>query len=176
MGKVRVVETSDGKDAWVTSDKDYFEKDGRMYFRGVVTERQDLALAKREAKAEAVKNIAEKINVRVRTEFEAAARGSNVTAEGLSGFVEDAVAWVSENLNIQGISPEKTYWERAEKVTPEGLKYSYNVYVLCQIPITDYEKARSLALNALLRKYQQEGNKAAEEVAGQVKEKLLERP
>lgn len=173
MGKMRVVEESSSKGEWVKSDKDYFEKEGKMYFRGMVTHRKDLAYAKREAKAEAIKNIAEKVNIRVRTEFEQATRGSNVDPEGLSLFTSDAVAWVSENLNIWGISPTRVYWQRVEKTTPEGLKYSYNVYVLCEIPIADYQKARNMAIKRLLQRYQSEGQRRAEEVAQEVKKRLL---
>lgn len=174
MGKIKVVEESGGREGWVKSDKDYFEKDERMYFRSLITDRQDLAYAKREAKGEAVKNITEKISIKVRTEFESAVRGTNVDPEGLSRFTADAVAWVSENLYIQGISPTKSYWQRVEKRTPEGYKYFYNVYVLCEIPIVDYEKARNMAIRKLLQKYRDEGNKQAEEAAEEVKQRLLQ--
>ena len=172
-GKMKIVEESGSKGNWVKSDKDYFEKNNKMYFRAMVTDRKDLAHAKREAKAEAIKNIAEKVNIKVRTEFEEATRGSNVADEGLSLFTSDVVAWVSENLNIQGISPTGTYWQRVEELTREGYKYSYNVYILCEIPTTDYEKARSLAIKNLLRKYQDVGDKLAEQAAEEVKKRLL---
>jgi len=174
IGKMKVVEESSSKPGWVKSGKDFFEKKGDFYFRGVVTDRKDLAYAKREAKAEAIKNIAEKVNTRVRTEFNEATQGSNVSEEGLSIFTSDAISWVADNLNIQGISPSNVYWQRVEKATPEGYKYSYNVYVLCQIPKTDYEKARNMAIKVLLKKYSDAGQQNAKKAAEEVQSRLLE--
>ncbi len=173
IGKMKVVEESGSKPGWVKTDKDFFEKKGDFYFRGVVTDRKDLGYAKREAKAEAIKNIAEKVNTRVRTEFKEATQGSNVSDEGLSLFTSDAIAWVADNLNIQGIAPSNVYWQRVEKVTPEGVKYSYNVYVLCQIPKADYEKARNMAIKALLKKYANAGQQDAKKAATTVQKRLM---
>ena len=170
---IKVVDKSNGKEGWVKSDKDYFEKDEKMHFRGVVTGMADLALAKREAKAEGVKNITEKVNVRVRTEFEQAVRGSNVDADALGRFVSDAVAWISDNLDIQGITPEKSYWEYIQETTSTGTKLYYNVWVLDLIPITDYERARNMAIRKLSDNYQKEQDKKAEEVAEEVKARLI---
>ena len=145
-----------------------------MYFRAIVADRRDLSFAKREAKAEAIKNIAEKINIRVRTEFEISTRGSNINSNNLSNFTSDVIAWMTDNLNIQGISPVETFWQKTEMKTHEGYEYSYNVYILTAIPISDYKNARKLAILNLMKKYQDQGMKEAEKIAEEVKKRLLE--
>ena len=55
IGKMKVVDESGSKEDWIKSDKDYFERDNKIYFRGMVTDRKDLAYDKLETRAEAIK-------------------------------------------------------------------------------------------------------------------------
>jgi len=173
LGKTKVVEESGSKPNWVKSDQDAFEEKEKLFFRGIITNRKDLAYAKREAKAEAVKNVAEMINIRVRTEFSEATQGSNVSEQGMSIFTSDVVSWIVDNLNIQGISPSKQYWQRVEKTTDLGFKYFYNVHVLCEIEKADYAKARDLAIKKILQKYTESSQKQVREAAEIVKDRVL---
>lgn len=174
IGEVKLVKTSGKKPDWVKSDKDFWIKKRIMYFRSVVTNRGDLAVAKREAKGECVKNVAEKINIRVRTEFKQATEGSNINPKTLSNFTSDAITWISENLNIQGLSNSKFYWEKFQKLTKEGVQYMYDVYILTEIPEDDYYKAREMALKSLLKRYETEQNENAKKTAEKIYQKLIE--
>ena len=172
---LKIIEESSSKEDWVKSTEDYFEKDGKMYFKTMVMDRKDLSIALRQAKGEAVKNIAEKINIRVRTEFESATRGSNINSQELTNFTSDVVAWVSDNVNIQGFSTNKTYWQKIEITNLDQAEYLYNVYLLSEIPSTDYIRARNNAINDILKKYQDQGKNSAEKTAEEVKKRLLQK-
>ena len=173
IGETKLVETSNNKEDWVKEDKDFYIKEGIMYFRSMITNRKDLAFAKREAKAEAVKNIAEEINIRVRGEFDQAAKGTNVDEKGLSQFSSDAVSWITENLNIQGLSPSNSYWEKYKKRINLGYDYYYDVYVLVRMSEGDYYENRKRAIEELAKRYREQNNKAAQDVLEQLKDRLL---
>lgn len=173
-GEEILVETSGKKPKWAKQDKEYWVEKGIMYFREMLNYRKDLAFAKREAKAEAIKNVAEKINIRVQTEFKKAAEGSNIPDETLTRFASDAVAWISGNLNIQGISPSRSYWEKYKKITRTGVTYFYNLQMLAEIPERDYFKARDLAIQKVLDKYKEENNQNVRKAAEEIQKRLFQ--
>jgi len=174
IGEMKIVEESGSKPGWVKSDQEYYERNNIMHFRGQVNDRDDLQLGKREAKAAAIQNISEKINILVSTEFAAATKGSNVDSEGLNSVVQDGVAWISNKLNIQGISADRVYWQKLQKITRDGVTYIYNIYSLAQIPVGDYNEAKKMALRALREQYLKEGKREAEEIAKRLLEGLYE--
>jgi len=171
VGQQKVVERS-AKEApeWITVP--YFEDKDIMYFSGGVRGVADYAVGLRQAKAEAVKNIAESIATKVRTEFTETTRGANIDPGDLGKFVQDGIAMVTNNINIQGMLPTENYYEKVEEVTDYGVKYFYNCYVLYQLPVADYKLARRRALEDMTKKYREENNKKAEEAATKLLEKL----
>ena len=144
-----------------------------LYYSGGVTGKGNYELALRQAKGEAIKNITEGIQVKVRTEFSEATRGTNISEDDLGSFVEDALGMVTENLNIQGIIPKTQYYEKVEKTTATGVKYLWNCYMLLTIKNSDYLQARNLALNGLVDKAKRERDKKAEEAATLLMERLI---
>ncbi len=171
VGQEKVIEKSaDKKPDWITVPQ--FEQDKKLFFSGGVTGRASYSLGLRQAKAESIKNVAEGIQVRVRTEFTSAIRGSNVSEEDLGEFVQDSIAMVTENLKIQGLTPEENYYEKIERITTTGVEYKYNCYSLIALKVEDYNLARDIALNGMKKKAKKEANKKAEETATLLLEKL----
>jgi|GEM_PF-6348601 hypothetical protein len=173
MGGLKVVEESSKKPDWVKSDREFFEKEDMFYFRGMVSDRYDLALAKREAKAEAVKNIAEKIAMRVRDEFRTATEGVNVSQEAISQFVSDAVSWITDNLNVFGLTPERVYWRKVRRMEQGEYKYTYDVFVLVSLPKQDYIRSRNMAIRQLMERYRKQGQEDARKTAEAVFQRLI---
>jgi len=171
-GEEKIVERSAKKrPEWIL--KPYYEKGNMLYYSGGVTGKGNYELALRQAKGEAIKNITEGIQVKVRTEFSEATRGTNISEDDLGSFVEDALGMVTENLNIQGIIPKTQYYEKVEKTTATGVKYLWNCYMLLTIEKSDYLQARNLALNGLVDKAKRERDKKAEEAATLLMERLI---
>ena len=172
IGSEKIIERSAPKSPdWVLTP--FVEQKGYLYFSGGVTGRQSLNLGNREAKAEAIKNVAEGISVKVRTEFTGAVRGSNINEDDIGDFTQDAIGMVTDNLDIQGLMPEEIYWEKVEKLTgPNEVKNFYNCYCLTKMSVADYKKARDIALNGLADKAKKEKDKKAEDTAMMLMQKL----
>ena len=172
IGSEKIIERSAAKSPdWILNP--FVEQKGYFYFSGGVTGRQSLNLGNREAKAEAIKNVAEGISVKVRTEFTGAIRGSNINEDDIGDFTQDAIGMVTDNLDIQGLMPEELYWEKVEKVVgPHEVKNFYNCYCLVKMSVADYKKSRDIALNGLADKAKKERDKKAEETATLLMEKL----
>jgi len=47
-----------------------------------------------------------------------------------------------------GVKEMETYTEKVERVTPEGLRYFFNVYTLVRYPKQEYDRAVALAASA----------------------------
>ncbi|MDO9514101.1 MAG: hypothetical protein Q7J59_05785 [Elusimicrobiota bacterium] len=171
VGSQKVVEKSaDKTPEWVIVP--FFEDETTMYFSGALKGVGDYAVGLRQAKAEAMKNVAEAIETKAKTEFVQNTRGSNLPGEDLGRFVQDGIAMTADNVNISGLLPAESYYEKVEEVTEVGVKYFYNCSVLFQLPVQQYKEARNRAINGLASKAREENNKAAEEAAMGLLDKL----
>lgn len=142
VGSRRVVFTfpGGGLPGWTRTP--YSEKDKKMFYRGMVGDRLDMALGIREAKAEAEKELVEQIKQKIRVEFGSALVGNNVTDRGGSN-IRSVIVKVSENIEVSGIRLEDTYTEQQEEKLEDSVRYSYNCYALVGITAADYAEARA---------------------------------
>lgn len=173
VGMQKIVEkVPDKTPSWIM--KTFEEKKKMMYFSGGVKGVGDYAVGLRQAKAEAVKNVAESIKVKARTEFVSNTRGANLSPDDLGRFIEDGVAMVTDNLEIGGMLPKENYYEKVEEVTDYGVKYTYNCFSLIQMAVRDYKEARRRAIENLADKAKAENNKKAEETAKDLLKRLTD--
>ena len=171
VGSQKIIEREPAKKPeWVGVP--YFEDEKTMYFSGAVKGVADYAVGLRQAKAEAMKNVAESIQTKAKTEFVENTRGANLSPDDLGKFVQDGIAMTADNINISGLLPSESYYEKVEEVTATGVRYFYNCSVLFQLPIKDYKMARNRALNGLAEKAKKENNAAAEKAAMSLLDKL----
>ena len=171
VGSQTVIEKSSAKTPeWVVSP--FFEDETTMYFSGTLRGVGDYAVGLRQAKAEAMKNVAEAIETKAKTEFVQNTRGSNLPGEDLGRFVQDGIAMTADNVNISGLLPAESYYEKVEEVTETGVRYFYNCSVLFQLPVQQYKEARNRAINGLASKAREMKDKAAEEAAMGLLDKL----
>ncbi|MFH1957588.1 MAG: hypothetical protein ABIJ15_03850 [bacterium] len=171
VGSQTVIEKSaDKTPEWVMVP--FFEDETTMYFSGALKGVGDYAVGLRQAKAEAMKNVAESIQTKAKTEFVQNTRGANLSPDDLGRFVQDGIAMTADNINISGLLPAESYYEKVEEITEVGVKYFYNCSVLFQLPVQDYKQARNRAINGLADKAKEEQNKAAEEAAMGLLDKL----
>ena len=171
VGGERIVERSDSSQPkW--QNVPFSESKEKMYFSGTVKNVGDYSVGLRQAKAEALKNVAESIQTKVRTEFAENTRGSNLSTEELGKFVQDGVAMVADNIEISGLLPVENYYEKVERTTWGGVEYAYNCSVLVELAVSDYKIARKRAIEGLAEAARRENNKAAEVTALELLEKL----
>ncbi len=170
IGVEKVVERSPGKKPkWL--EEPFFEKNDHLFYKGEANKVYDRALGFRQAKANAVQNLVESIKIRARSEFSEAVKGINVSEGSLGRYMDNVVAWTSENVDITGAVKYAEYYEKVEVKTYEGVEYYYNCFVQLKIPVENYRKARA---KALTKAVEQASDPEAKALAEQVKEKLLQ--
>ena len=144
VGTETVVERStSSKPDWILSGLE--SNNNMLFFSGGVTGVYDQSLGFRQARADAIAKAVEGIKVRARTEFTQATQGVNVSSAKIGRFVSDAVSFTADNVNLSGIQASERYYERIERVKSNGVEYSYNCYVLLQIPVESYKNATDMA-------------------------------
>ena len=161
---------SGSRPAWVKDEKDWWETKGEFRFRGRVENADDMALGLREAEAEAVKLVAERLRMTVRTEFSAYAKRVGMSGAATTKLVSDGIAWVSRDIEIAGVHPVES-WYRA--VYREGYTTpAYECHRLVSISKGDYEAARQAALQRIAEAAGETGNQEVEEAARKMMEKV----
>jgi hypothetical protein len=169
--KPLVVENTerDKRPDW-TSENPFYEDSEALYFTGGFIGGADYAVTLRLAKAEAMKNLLESIQVKTRSEFSTAINGQNRADEDLGRYMTDAVGWTVENLKIAGIRPNQIFYEQV--FDPVSQRFKYNSWVQLKISTTDYAKAKMDAANKWLKKALREKDAEAEEKAMELLDKL----
>lgn len=161
VGSQRVV----GRSPSATPDwvgKSFVDQGDHYLYIGVVTNRADMALGLREAKAEGEKKLAEQIRQRIRTEFGSAIEGQNL--DGQTGaYVRDLIAKVSDNVEVSGVRMSETYVEKIEETTGSGVRYLYNCHAQLQLEKADYADSRRRVLDGALEKARAATNAKAED-------------
>ena len=174
VGTQRVVERIPRTEPdWI--GKSFWEASDRYFYVGAVTNRADMALGLREAKAEGEKKLVEQIRQRIRTEFGSAIQGQNL--DGQTGsYVSDLIAKVSDNVEVSGVRMEETYIEKVEETTGTGVRYVYNCYAELQLAKADYGEARRRVLDGALETAKAAANAKAEEALRGAMSRLEEHP
>lgn len=161
VGSQRVVERIPRTEpSWI--GKSSWEGQSQYFYVGAVTNRGDMALGLREAKAEGEKKLVEQIRQRIRTEFGSAIEGQNIDRQ-TGTYVRDLIAKVADNVEVSGVQPAETYVEKVEESTGFGVKYVYNCFAELQLPKPDYVEARRRAMEGAVEQARAEKNAKAEE-------------
>jgi len=167
-GEEQVVErVPDDVPDWLTTP--YEEDDERLLFKGEATNGGDAALCMRQAKGNGVQSLVEAIKIKARSEFSEAVRGVNVSESSLGRYLDNVVAWTTENVQISGVVPENEYRDKVQVRTYDGVQYRYNCFVQLSVPVESYLRARQAALTRGLTEAE---DVEARRLAERAKEKL----
>ncbi|MBC8183966.1 hypothetical protein H8E88_22965 [candidate division KSB1 bacterium] len=153
-----------------TNNPSFFEDDTGFHFTGGIMGGADYSLTLRLAKAEAMKNLLESIEIKARSEFSYALQGGNRNDSDIGRYVTDAVAWTIDNLRISGIRQRQVYYEQVFNPASQAVKY--NTWIELEIPISDYTKAKVNAAERLLNKTLKEQDQEARKKAQELLDKL----
>jgi len=153
-----------------TNNPTFFEDDNGFHFTGGIMGGADYSLIIRMAKAEAIKNMLESIELKARSEFSSVMHGSNRNDSDIGRYVTDAVAWTIDNIRVRGIKQRQVYYEQF--LDPSSQFVKYNAWVELEISVSDYTKAKVDAAERLLNKTLQENDLEAKEKAQELLEKL----
>lgn len=165
-----VPETS--KPGWVKSTKEFWQKKGNYYYRGISQGYKDLEVSKQDAEAIARINLARQIKLVLRDEFARAVEAQKADPN-IGGYLKDAFVMVVVNLDVSGSVLEHSYNERMQERTKRSIIKDYwRSYVLVKLPREDFERAAKKAFENL--KEQVQANQSAKELAEKVEEHFWE--
>ena len=168
VGERVLKDVSTSKPSWVNGKDDSWDdekllgKDPNLHFKILVLNQYDLNMGLEVAKALAVKEISERIYMKVSTELGVSMLG-NSSRENASGkYLKSAVASESERVEIMGLSSAQTYWERYVETKYGGVTYNYDIYRKFDISKDDYNMAKQRILDKALGLAQSVNDKKAE--------------
>ncbi len=147
LGSERIIEKSGDKPDWVNKvpkeNKEYF------FFRGFKTSALSLEDGLTDARSNATRQVLEMIQSQGLVDYKKARveHGLANSREDVGSVTEDGLKILSRTV-ANGVKELETYTEKAERVTPEGIRYFYNVYTLVRYPRQEYERAVALAASA----------------------------
>lgn len=122
-----------------------FERDGNLYAVGEGTDREGYPLAQRIAKVAAVKEVAEAVNLKVKTEVSESLNRRGHSDSG--SFIQDTAAMVADMVTIQNFEPAEQYREKVLLVDDDTVQY--RVKMLYRLPLNEYKAAKARALAAM---------------------------
>jgi hypothetical protein len=126
MGQEVVIETSHKKPfKWVTSPPKH--KRNAFYFVGEDTSYKN---TDRYAYQVALSKASTYFNTRVKNTF---SRSEQSTDDVESSVMREALIKNISEATLRGARHKETYWEKVEKLTDNGMKYFYRVYVLIEL-------------------------------------------
>ena len=171
-GAEELVETSGKKPSMVSKNLRFEEEKDARFFLGFSDQAKDHDVALRVAELEGRKHIIEAIGTDIRVE---GTRGlSGPEKESVGRFLEESMAYLTNNMRLSGAILQETYWEKWARSGYGDVSYYYKAYVIVRISREDYERARTAAADALIGKAAQERNLQAERAARDAKKRLLE--
>jgi len=167
VGEETVVERSSEKmPGWVTQlSTEPTEESAFFYVTGNMSHVHELSMGLDQAQANGVQRLLNTLTNRVKSSTTQALSGANMSSADVGRYSEFAVAWVSDTPRLTGVLTPESYWEKVQRVTANGVEYSYNCFVRLKLSKDDYKNTIRGACEEMLRKAQEEKNRVAEEIA-----------
>lgn len=156
---------------WVKSTKEFWEKKGSYFYRGVSQGYTDPDVSKQDAEAVARTSLARQIRLVLRDEFRRALEAQKHDPT-IGGYLSDSFVSVVDNLEIGGSILAESYSLRIrEESYKTVLKDYWRSYVLVKLPKGEYDKCANRAFQSL--KQQVQANESAKELAEETEERFL---
>lgn len=146
---------------WVKEGKDFYEKDGKMFYVAVSEGFGNLEASKRASSAAVQTKVVEQVKNTMSVEF---GRSLETGAyEGSTGgYLKDVFLSNVNKVQVSGIVIESTYSERIQEQQNFDSKIYWRTYSLASIPKTTFEKLVQKAFDDTSKQVEQ--NKSAKEM------------
>lgn len=168
VGERRLENTSSSKPSWVNSKYDTWDddkligKDPNLHFKVLVPGQYDLNMGMEVAKALVVKEVAEKIYMRISTELGVSMVGNSSRENAAGKYIKSAVAGEAVKVELMGFGSAETYWERYVEYKYGGVTYNYDVYRRFVLSKEDYAQAKQRVLDGAMLLARDEKDRKAE--------------
>ncbi len=154
----RLVDSSGSRPGWVSSDKDSWQENDKIYYRGFVDRQAKLDMAVDRAKFSAIRKINESVYTTVVSSFgetsELISNDVDNPSAGQEGsFIKRELSSISKAVNLMGVTQEASYWEKFETAArSQEEQTAYKAYSLVSIPQKSLRMAQLSATQAGLEK------------------------
>lgn len=156
---------------WVNSTKEFWEKKGSYYYRGISQGYTDPEISKQDAEAIARASLARQIRLVLREEFRKALEAQKHDPT-IGGYLSDSFVSVVDNIEISGSVLAESYSQRIREESYKTVLRDYwRTYVLVKLPRGEYDKCASRAFSNL--KEQVQANESAKNLAEQTEKRFL---
>ncbi|WP_413854160.1 hypothetical protein [Candidatus Ruminimicrobium bovinum] len=171
---VNVIETvpKGSQPSWTNDGKEYFEKDGKMYYVTVAEGFANLEASKRASFAAAQTRVAEQIKNNIGVEFGRSLEAGSYE-ETTGGYLKDVFMSNVQKLQVSGIIAESTYSEKLQEVNGYDSKVYWRTYTLASIPVSTYKNLVSRAFSDTSKQVAQ--NKSAKELLKEAESRFYEK-
>ena len=157
---------------WVKSTKEFWEKKGSYFYRGMSQGYTDPEVSKQDAEAVARTSLARQIRVVLRDEFRRALEAQKQDPT-IGGYLSDSFVSVVENLEVTGSVLVDSYCQRIQEESHKTVLRDYwRTYALVKLPLGEYEKCAKRAFENL--KVQVEANESAKDLLEETEERFWE--
>ena len=174
IGEEKPVGHSDGEKPSLTTIKTErgceVEKDIRTCL-GISSNTADLDVALRIAELDAKQSIVEAIQTEIRTQGLLGLSGRQ--ADHVGRFFEAALAYVTNNIRVSGAMPHQSYWEKYSRTHYPRISYFYLGYATVRISEADYQFARNMIAEDVIKAAMEQKDKDAEHAARNAQQRLL---
>ena len=175
-GKTRVVivETIPrmAEPKWVKSTKEFWEKKGSYFYRGMSQGYTDPGVSKQDAEAVARTSLARQIRVVLRDEFRRALEAQKQDPT-IGGYLSDSFISVVDNLEVTGSVLVDSYCQRIQEISHKTVLSDYwRTFAKVELPRGEYEKCAKRAFENL--KVQVQANESAKDLLEETEERFWE--
>ncbi len=152
-------------------EKEFWEKKGSYYYRGMSQGFTDPEVSKQDAEATARTSLARHIKLVLRDEFRRVLEAQKHDPT-IGGYLSDSFVSVVDNLEISGSVLVESYNQRIREESYKTVLRDYwRTYVLLKLPRGEYDKCAKRAFESL--KEQVQANKSAKDLAEQTEKRFL---
>lgn len=172
--KTTVLETIPKGDQpkWVSSGKEHYEEDGKMFYVAVAEGFGNLEASKRASFAAAQTKVAEQVKNTIGVEFGRSLE-TGMYDDTTGGYLKDVFMSNVNKISVSGIAVEATYTEKIQEQKGSESKVYYRTYSLVSIPESTYKDLVKRAFDDTSKQVTQ--NKSAKELLTEAENRFYDK-
>jgi len=153
------------------------EKNDILYFRGIKTRALAMEDGLTDARMDAMRNIAERVQTVIHTSYEKARTEYGIPKDDQDAGknLEDGIV-AQAKATLIGVKEKDAWWEEYSETGAARVSYFYDVAVLMEFSKSDFDKSLANTLGNAEQKAKDEKNKKAADVLDRMRQDIKNNP
>ncbi len=174
-GQRTIIKESGNMPDWYTHVPQ--EKNNMLYFRGIRTRALTMEDGLTDARMDAMRNVAERVQTVVHTSYEKARVEYGIPKDDQDAGrdLEDGII-AQAKAAVTGAKENDAWWQEYTETGPERVSYFYDVAVLMELSKSDFERSLANTLEGAEQKAKDAKNKKAADVLKNMREDIKNNP